>query len=56
MYVTKGDEERKEKKDLTPFLALGNSNRKAAMKYSSLDTHSIDKRNSIRKLCRKGIE
>jgi len=47
---------RKETKELTPFLGLGNSNRKAAMKYSSLDIHSIDKCNNVRKLCRKGME
>lgn len=56
MYVTKENEKRKEKKELSLFLGLGNSNGRSAMKCSSLDMHSIDKSNNVRKLRRKGME
>lgn len=56
MYITKENEKRNEKKELRLFLGLGNSNRRAAMKRSSLDMHSIDKSNNVRKLRRKGME
>lgn len=55
MYVTKENEKR-ERKVLSIFLGLGNSNRKAAKKCSSLDMHSIDQSNDARKLCRKRME
>lgn len=57
MYVCNyGKKGEKGKKELTLFLGLGTSNRKAAMKYSSPDIHSIDKCNNVRKLCREGME
>lgn len=46
----------RKKKELSLFLGLGNSNRRAAMKCSSLDMHSIDKSNNVKKLRRKGME
>lgn len=47
---------KRKKKKGASFLGLGNSNKKAAMKYSSLDIHPMDKHNNVRKLCRKGME
>lgn len=57
MYVTKGDGERKGKKEeIAPLLILVISNGRAAMGYCHLNIYYMDKCNHIIKLYRKGTE